>query len=229
MFLFSTAPLQAQDQRKRNPRGASEAATLIGVVTDSVDGTPVFDAVIAIGQKTYSAGADGRFSIPDLVAGSNVVSFSRWGYEPKQQTIVLKKGSNSMNSSLAPKPSIILVDKQQRSFKLDFATAGIASRGPLSGNVLLEPVDFCLGDGQVRLIEKSSLASLTRSSAPFDKTKCCPDGAGVVFKVTLKGGESFDALVRECHYYAVDFIGRNRQDGKSVYVNVSEIESVTFP
>ena len=229
MLLFATTPLQAQEQRKRTTRGATDAATLIGAVTDSVDGSAVFDAVITIGRKSYRAGADGRFSIPELSAGSNVVSFSRWGYEPKEQTIVLTRGSNSMNASLVPTPSITLVDKQQRSYKLDYPTAGIASRGALSGYVLLDPIDFCLGDGQVREIEKGRLASLTRSSAPFDKTKCCPDGAGVVFKVTLKGGESFDALVRDCIYYAVDFIGRDRKDGKSVYVNMVEVESVTFP
>jgi len=229
LLVASASSLQAQQQRKRTARTASDTATLIGVATDSVDGSAVFDAIITVGKKTFRAGADGRFSVPDLAAGSTVVSFSRWGYEPKEQTIALQRGSNTMNASLTPKPSITVVDKQQKSYRLDYETSGIASRGPLSGGVLIEPVDFCQGNGEVRDIEKSRMASLSRSTAAFDKTKCCSDGAGVVFKVTLKGGESFDALVRDCLYYAVDFIGRDRKDGKSVYINLSDVESVTFP
>lgn len=228
MLLVASAPLQAQ-ARKRPTRVVGETASLSGTVTDAADGSVVFDATVAVGRISYRAGADGRYELTGLAAGPTTLTVSRWGYDSVEQAITLSAGANRMDVKLQPKGAITLVDRQNRTYKLDYETAGIASRGALSGNVLLDPIDFCLGTGEIRNIEKRQIASLRRSSNAFDKTKCCPDAAGVVLTVTLKSGESFDGLVRDCIYYAVDFIGRDRSNGKNVYLPLADVESVTFP
>ena len=228
LFLAAALPTEAQT-RRRPARGAGTAATLQGFVVDAGDSKPVFEAIVTINRKTYRADTDGKYLIENLAPGPATVSFSRWGYESREQTINLVTGTNSLDVRLTSKPAITLVDNKGNSYQLDYATAGIASRGALSGYTLIDPVDFCLGNGEIKEVPKDRIATIRRSSNAFDRTKCCPDGAGAVVTVTLKGGETFDGLVRDCIYYAVDFIGRDRKDGKSVYVIMSEVESVTFP
>jgi hypothetical protein len=226
-FLFASLEAGAQ-VRKRTSRFDASTAQVTGVVVDEASGIPVFDAIVSAARKSVRAGADGRFQLSGLPSGATVFTISRWGYDDKTQTINLQQGANDARITLKSRPNVTLVKKGGPSYVLDYDAAGIASRGPLSGNVLLEPIDFCLGNGEVRNVEKKDLKSIRASSSAFDKTKCCPDSTGTVVTVTLRSGESFEGLVRDCIYYAVDFIGRNRADGKAVYLPMAEVESAIF-
>lgn len=229
LTTFLVACIDANAQvRKRTSRGEGATAQLTGIVVDEASGVPVFDATVSAARKSVRAGSDGRFQLTGLPAGSTVVTVSRWGYEDKTQTIDLQRGGNEARITMKSRPSVTLVKKGGPTYVLDYDGAGIASRGPLSGNVMLSPVDFCLGNGEVRNVEKADIKSFRASANPFDKSKCCPDSSGTVVTVTLRSGESFDGLVRDCHYYAVDFIGRNRADGQAVYVPMAEVDSVVF-
>ena len=67
---------------------------IVGLVTDQVSGEPVPEVVVnvpAAGRATTTA-ADGRFVLPDLVAGRYEVAFSHLGYRQRSETIAVEAG-----------------------------------------------------------------------------------------------------------------------------------------
>ena len=67
---------------------------IVGLVTDQVSGEPVPEVVVnvpAAGRAATTA-ADGRFILPDLVAGRHEVAFSHLGYRQRSEMIAVESG-----------------------------------------------------------------------------------------------------------------------------------------
>lgn len=54
--------------------------SVTGTVTDSVSGAPVSGATVAVGTVVVTTGADGTYTVPNLVAGVHPVTVSKTGY-----------------------------------------------------------------------------------------------------------------------------------------------------
>lgn len=74
--------------------GAGLMTGIVGVVTDQVSGEPVSDVVVNVPDagRTARTGAEGRFSIVDLVPGRHEIRFSHLGYAERSESIEVQVG-----------------------------------------------------------------------------------------------------------------------------------------
>jgi hypothetical protein len=205
-------------------------AFLSGRVIDAADGSPVFAAIVRVQDQTVTAGSDGTFLVQRLTPGPATVSVERWGYQPATQNVTIVNGSNLLELRLTGKPVVVVTDISGAVYRLDYELSEFAVAGPLSPYTPLIPADFCRIDGSSVQYDKSQIARITGPGVVVTNTPCCPDGGEAVrVNVTLKSGESFDALMSECRYYRYDFIGRNRQTGRQEFFSFRQISEIRFP
>ena len=85
-------------------------ATLRGGVVDSGTGQPVAGAIVELGSATTTTGANGRFELTGLGAGSFALSIHAGGYQPVSATGTLANGINDVGNiplSRVPETSTI--------------------------------------------------------------------------------------------------------------------------
>ena len=78
----------------RDGPGAGLMTGIVGVVTDQVSGDPVPEVVVNVPDagRTARTGAEGRFSIGDLVPGRHEIRFSHLGYAERSESIEVRMG-----------------------------------------------------------------------------------------------------------------------------------------
>lgn len=230
-FLLTVAVMpgaEAQPSTRRRPVKL-QTASLAGRVLDSVTGAAVFEAVIRVGNRTFTAGQDGRFSLEGLPAGNTSVSAERWGYQPASQQVSLRVGSNSVELRLAPKPVVVVTDTAGVVRRLDFESTEFVTQGPFAPYVVLSPAEFCRRDGTLLRVNKSEIARLVGPGRSVQNTTCCPRESGIELRLELESGESLDVILRECEFYRYDLRGRNRENGQFEYLGFRNVALVVFP
>lgn len=84
-----------------DPGGPSAAATVSGVVK-AATGAAIEGASVNIGSATATTGADGRFELRNLPAGSATITTSAPRFDSRSESIGLIEGANAHEVALAP-------------------------------------------------------------------------------------------------------------------------------
>ncbi len=221
----------AETNRRRPARVNRDAsASLSGRVVEAGNSASVSGAVIIVQGRTFTADADGSFTITGLASGPTTVRIERWGYEAATRQVNLVSGSNALGTvSLAPRPVVTLTETNGTTHRLDFDSVEFASSAPLSGYVTVTPPEFCRLDGTIIEHAKTEIASIIGPGVPASAA-CCPAGSpGLQVTLNLKSGQSFPVILQLCEYYKYDFIGRSRDSGQWVYRDFSTIAQIQFP
>src|SRR5712692_3274425 len=75
------------------PLGAQQpSGTVRGRVTDSVTQQPLPTATVTVGSRTALTGADGRFVVAGVPAGTDTVRARMLGYGPGRQAVTIRAG-----------------------------------------------------------------------------------------------------------------------------------------
>jgi pimeloyl-ACP methyl ester carboxylesterase len=77
-----------------DPGGATGDATVSGVVK-SASGAVIQSALVTVGSKAATTGADGRFELVNLPAGSATMVTSAPGFDPRSEDVSLVAGTNA--------------------------------------------------------------------------------------------------------------------------------------
>src|SRR5437588_333346 len=85
-------------------RAAEQSGSISGTVTDSITGAPVADAVVTVVGTAFTAktGADGRFTITGVPAGSYRIRGRMLGYMPGAGIQVRVRGTGSITANTEP-------------------------------------------------------------------------------------------------------------------------------
>jgi N-acetylneuraminic acid mutarotase len=83
------------------PAGLTSTAAVSGVVS-APTGTVIEDASVSIGTATATTGADGRFELQNLPAGSATIITSAPDFDTRTQNVVLSSGNNTHDVVLTP-------------------------------------------------------------------------------------------------------------------------------
>jgi hypothetical protein len=216
-------------RRRAFSRGSKNAnkGTLVGTITDSVTGAPVFDAGVCLKVVVWRADVKGRYELYDIPPGMYTAKVGRWGYAPKIFPIEIKAGLNTLNVTLDPKPVATLKD-HTGTHTIDAETTVFNSWFPLAQQVDMDPVPFFLADGTARDIAVADIKSIN-GPGQLVRHSSCPTGMAVRIAVTLRSGETLDVYFPECQFYRFVVSGHDRVDGKWHYPRFSEVESLQFP
>ena len=101
VFLMALVPLQSI--------GAQETGTIAGIVTDQIVGGPLAAVRVTIVGTRYGAttGADGRYSIAQVPAGTYVLRAQLIGFAVGQRANVVVAGADTVNVSLQLQPQAV--------------------------------------------------------------------------------------------------------------------------
>src|SRR5438105_7266520 len=79
-------------------RAARQSGSIAGTVRDSTTGAPVADAAVTVVGTAFTAktGADGRFAIPGVPAGSYRVRVRMLGYSPSAASVTVQEGEQAV-------------------------------------------------------------------------------------------------------------------------------------
>lgn len=217
-------------RRRAFSRGSKKDATkgtLVGRITDSVTGEPVFDAGVCLQIVVWRADNKGQYDIYDIAPGTYTAKVGRWGYAPKIFPVEIKAGLNTLNVTLDPKPVATLKD-HTGTHTIDAETTYFNSWFPLAQAVNMDPVPFFLADGTPRDVAIADIKTITGPGQQV-RHSSCPTGMAVRIGVTLRSGETLDLYFPECQFYRFVVSGHNRVDGKWHYPRFTEVESLQFP
>lgn len=104
-------PAAASGIIQPQPSAAGAGRTITGTVRAQETRAPVSGVEVSVPGTDLSTvtGADGRFRLPEVPAGSVAVRASRMGYEAEQDTVVARDGDVALD--LVLRPSLVALDE----------------------------------------------------------------------------------------------------------------------
>jgi hypothetical protein len=111
----------------------ADAGTVHGTVTDAISGEPVEQVAVAVGTNTVVTSAEGLYTLASIASGAQTVSFTKAGYETRQETLtVVTGGSHLLSVTLTPRTTGIIAGSTRdaaTSLALSGVTASIETLG----------------------------------------------------------------------------------------------------
>ncbi|HVR42841.1 MAG TPA: carboxypeptidase-like regulatory domain-containing protein [Thermoanaerobaculia bacterium] len=230
LIALVAAPLMAQRTRPVRRGVAPSPATLNGRVLDAETGAPVFEAVVTAGDEMYVADAEGRFQVTTLPPGNVTIHIARWGYEPKEETFLLRFGDNEMEFRLNPLPAATARMDDGTSYLLDLESLRFGNFFAFSGWNSSVTLQLCLPNGQVRGVDRAEMRNATFGETRQENTSCCSLSPGVIVTIELADGSVVEGTSRgSCSGYDMYLLARNRGNGEFEQLRLLELDRVEFP
>jgi hypothetical protein len=227
VILLTSTSLFASDRSRRLVR-AVEGPSIEGRVVDSVSGAGVFSAIVRVGEKQATADQTGAFVLKGLAAGPATIVFERWGYDPVSQPFTIQNGRNVVNIALNPRPVVKVRTIEGEDLLFDADSSDFMGLQPFSGYQKIDELLICAGGTSTRTIAESQIKLVTNIQLIVD-TGCCSEGKVTAADFTLRDGSTSRGSIKDCIYYSVHFVGRNRLTGVATALPLSTIARIEYP
>lgn len=232
---FAATRRRAVGQPSSQP--PSQLVTVSGIVTDSVSGAPVIEALVSGGDKRVNSDTTGRYSISVVPGVEVAITATRFGYSTVSQT-VKAFGPQTINFTLAPKPFVTVkltpaaaaAANGVGTYQLDLETSEFAYLITFAGYAQYDNANFCKPDGTNWQPQKTEFARILGPGVSSTNPTCCTLGPVLSLNVEMKDGTKTPVyFVDSCYGNEVDFLGRDLNTRRYAFFRFTDIAEIDFP
>jgi len=211
-------------QRAVTPPPKPEKATIVGTVTDAVNGDPVKGALVASSNGMSTITDDnGRYQLTCNYSGD--LTASRVGYVPVKKAIT----ATLIDFALPRSTTVTVKTTAGQTILLDYVSTKFGYADTFQ-YVSGDGLNLCKPGGAPISPLKGDFAKIVGPAHPVTDSSCCNRGPVQAIDITLKSGEQTTAYISDsCFGIAWDILGVERSSGQAKYIHLTDISEIDFP
>jgi hypothetical protein len=232
-FAVAAEPQASTSTKRKRPAkpAVSVTAKLTVKVVDSVTKAALPNVQVSLPTgNSETTNAQGTVTFDKVASGSVTATLNRGGYESLTKAITVQGGPSSATIEMVAHPTATVTMVDNSTYQLDATAMEFGFTVPFVGGYTKSPkLDVCR-DGTPTLYTKAEVKSINGPAVEATATSCCNFPKAQQISITLKSGETFNAILRDsCTGYQIDVVSSRKDTGAATYLPLKNVKKIEFP